>query len=265
MSTSSGAWKVGELAHATGLTVRTLHYYDEIGLVSPSQRSHGGHRVYTDKDVERLYRVCMLRRLGLPLAQISDALDADPGTADAILRAHLDELDRRLETEHRLRGRIARLLSEPAQAGAARGRDLLEVLEDMTAVDTGVQRRISILVYHDLEAAYEFLVRVFRLGPGELTRDGAGRVVHGELDAGDGVLWLHPETEEFKLASPRRVGATTGMVAVLVDDVDAHHRHAADQGAEIRYEPVDQPYGYREYGAYDCEGHLWSFMKPLDG
>ena len=52
-------------------------------------------------------------------------------------------------------------------------------------------------------------------------------------------------------------------MAVLVDDVDAHHAHAVAEGADIRYEPVDQPYGYREYGAHDPEGHLWSFMKPL--
>jgi uncharacterized glyoxalase superfamily protein PhnB len=54
------------------------------------------------------------------------------------------------------------------------------------------------------------------------------------------------------------------MVAVMVDDVDAHHAHAKAKGATIRYAPMDQPYGYREYAAYDCEGHLWSFMKPLD-
>jgi MerR family transcriptional regulator, thiopeptide resistance regulator len=264
VAANDNGWRVGELARATGLTVRTLHYYDEIGLVSPSYRSDGGHRVYRDADVERLYRVCMLRRLGLPLAQITDALKAAPGTATAILTAHLDELDRRLETEQRLRSRLASLLSHTSGEMADRGHDLLEVLEDMTAVDTGVQRRISILVYADLEAAYTYLTRVFGLGEGELTRDGTGRVVHAELQAGDGVLWLHNETEEWALASPQRVGSATGMVAVLVDDVDAHYRHAVEQGANIRYAPVDQPYGYREYGALDCEGHLWSFMKPLD-
>jgi len=129
--------------------------------------------------------------------------------------------------------------------------------------DTGVQRRISVLVYADLEAAFDYLTRCFGLGPGEQTRDETGVVVHAEMQAGDGVLWLHRETEEHGLASPRRLGAATGMVAVLVDDVDAHYQHAVEQGVTIRYAPVDQPYGYREYGALDCEGHLWSFMKPL--
>jgi MerR family transcriptional regulator, thiopeptide resistance regulator len=77
------------------------------------------------------------------------------------------------------------------------------------------------------------------------------------------VLWLHREAPEFDLASPRALGAATGMVAILVDDVDTHYRHAVAEGAVIRYAPVDQPYGYREYSAVDCEGHLWSFMKPL--
>jgi uncharacterized glyoxalase superfamily protein PhnB len=53
-------------------------------------------------------------------------------------------------------------------------------------------------------------------------------------------------------------------MVIMVDDVDAHFRHARDEGATIRYEPVDQPYGYREYSALDNEGGLWSFMRPLD-
>jgi DNA-binding transcriptional MerR regulator/uncharacterized glyoxalase superfamily protein PhnB len=260
--TGRGDWRVGELARATGLTVRTLHYYDDIGLLQPSRRTETGHRVYADQDVERLYRVCMLRRLGVPLSRIATALQDDPSDVTATLSSHLREIDQRLQAEHRLRRRIARILAGPTGQGHPRGHDLMEVLEDMTTIDSGVQRRISILVYEDLQAAYEFLVRVFGLGPGELTRDDNGRPVHGELEAGDGVIWLHPETKEYNLASPRTLGGATGMIAVLVEDVDAHHEHAATEGAAIRYAPVDQPYGYREYGAYDCEGHLWSFMKP---
>ena len=131
-------------------------------------------------------------------------------------------------------------------------------------LDTTVQRRIAVLVYRDLETAFDYLIRVFGLGPGELTRDAEGTVVHGELQAGDGVVWLHPEQPEFGLSSPGTLGATTAGMAVMVDDVDAHFRHAREQGAPIDYEPVDQPYGYREYTARDSEGGLWSFMKPLD-
>ncbi|HEY5786537.1 MAG TPA: VOC family protein [Microlunatus sp.] len=55
----------------------------------------------------------------------------------------------------------------------------------------------------------------------------------------------------------------TASVAVHIDDVDVHYARAGAAGAEITYEPVDQPYGYREYSAHDLEGHLWSFQTPI--
>ena len=50
-------WKVGALAELTGLTVRALHHYDHIGLLTPSGRSSSGHRLYNADDVARLYRI----------------------------------------------------------------------------------------------------------------------------------------------------------------------------------------------------------------
>jgi DNA-binding transcriptional MerR regulator/uncharacterized glyoxalase superfamily protein PhnB len=256
--------RVGELAAATGLTVRTLHYYEEIGLLVASGRSDAGHRRYADADVERLYRICLLRRLGLPLGEIGRALDDQAWNLRAAMTTQIADLDRRLDAAGRLRGRLATFVGSAADSDGPLTEDLLELLEEMTMLDATVQRRISILVYSDLDAAYTFLTDVFGLGPGELTRDESGTIVHGELQAGDGVIWLHPESPEFGLASPRTLGASTASIAVMVDDVDAHFRHAAEHGAIIRYEPVDQPYGYREYSALDSEGALWSFMKPLD-
>ena len=255
---------MGELAAASGLTLRTLHYYDEIGLLVASGRSEAGHRLYADEDVQRLYRICLLRRLGLPLSEIGSALDDAAWSLRAAMASHLSDVERRLEAAGRLRGRLAQLVGSADIADGPVTDDLLRVLEEMTMLDATVQRRISILVYSDLEAAYDYLQRVFGLGPGQLTRDDEGRVIHAELQAGDGVLWLHPESPEFGLSSPRTLGAATASIAVMVDDVDAHFRHASEHGAVVDYEPVDQPYGYREYSARDSEGALWSFMKPLD-
>lgn len=127
-----------------------------------------------------------------------------------------------------------------------------------------MQSRIPILVYSDLESAYAHLTQVFGLGEGELARDEDGVAVHGEVRVGDGVIWLHQESEEYRLSSPQTLGAATGMISVFVEDIDSHFGRARELGADIVYEPVDQPYGYREYGARDSEGHLWSFMTPLD-
>lgn len=255
--------RIGDLAEATGCTVRTLHHYEQIGLLVASGRSDAGHRRYSDADVDRLYRVTLLRTLGLPLAGIGQALDDPSWALPVALGTHLEELDRELDRVGGLRRQVSTVVRALAAGAHPSTDDLIHLLEDMTMLDANLERRISILVYEDLEAAHNWLVRVFGLGPGELTRDDTGQVVHAELDAGDGVVWLHAESPEFSLASPKTVGACTATIAVMVDDVDAHFRHAASEGATISYEPVDQPYGYREYSAVDLEGHLWSFMKPL--
>lgn len=90
---------VGQVAERFGITVRTLHHYDAIGLVTPSERSWADYRLYSHADVQRLARVVLLRRLEMPLADISDVLDADGALADQLRRRReavmnrLDELN----------------------------------------------------------------------------------------------------------------------------------------------------------------------------
>ncbi|MER5453785.1 MerR family transcriptional regulator [Micromonospora sp. NPDC002389] len=73
------AYRVGEVARLAGVTVRTLHHYDEIGLLSPSGRSGAGYRSYSEADLERLQVIRYYRELGFPLEEIAAILD-DPGS-----------------------------------------------------------------------------------------------------------------------------------------------------------------------------------------
>lgn len=57
MTEQPARWRVGQLAGATGVTVRSLHHYDEIGLLVPSEQTTAGHRLYSEADVQRLYRI----------------------------------------------------------------------------------------------------------------------------------------------------------------------------------------------------------------
>ena len=77
-------WTVGQVADVFGVTVRTLHHYDELGLLRPSERSAAGYRLYTEADLRRLQQIVVYRRLELPLDEIASLLagDEDP-------RAHL--------------------------------------------------------------------------------------------------------------------------------------------------------------------------------
>jgi DNA-binding transcriptional MerR regulator len=86
------ALKVGELARRTGLTIRTLHHYDEIGLLQPTLHTESGHRLYTAGDVARLQQVLSLRQLGFSLEEIRDCLDR-PGFAPLeVIHLHVARL-----------------------------------------------------------------------------------------------------------------------------------------------------------------------------
>ncbi|MFI2764587.1 MerR family transcriptional regulator [Streptomyces echinatus] len=79
------SYSVGQVAGFAGITVRTLHHYDEIALLAPSERTHAGHRRYSDADLDRLQQILFYRQLGFPLDEVAALLD-DP---DADPRAHL--------------------------------------------------------------------------------------------------------------------------------------------------------------------------------
>ncbi|WP_225824895.1 MerR family transcriptional regulator [Streptomyces naphthomycinicus] len=79
------SYSVGQVAGFAGVTVRTLHHYDEIGLLAPGERTYAGHRRYGDADLDRLQQILFYRELGFPLDEIAVLLD-DP---DADPRSHL--------------------------------------------------------------------------------------------------------------------------------------------------------------------------------
>ncbi len=91
------SYSVGQVAEHAGVTVRTLHHYDEIGLLVPSGRSPAGHRRYEDEDLDRLQQILFHRELGFPLDEVAALLD-DPGADPmAHLRRQHDLLTERID------------------------------------------------------------------------------------------------------------------------------------------------------------------------
>ncbi len=90
-------YRVKDVARLAGVSVRTLHYYDEVGLLTPHGRSAAGYRIYSEDDLLRLQQIVIRRELGFPLEEIRAALD-DPGhDPKAALLAQKAELERRAE------------------------------------------------------------------------------------------------------------------------------------------------------------------------
>ena len=96
-------WKVGELAKRTGLTVRTLHHYDHIGLFSPSHHSDSEHRLYTPADLRKLQNILSLKYLGLSLKEIEEYLAPDTlPNASNILSVQITHLKEEIQTKQSL-------------------------------------------------------------------------------------------------------------------------------------------------------------------
>lgn len=99
-------WKVGELARRTGVSVRALHHYDEIGLLSPSHRSEAGYRLYTEVDVARLQQIRSLRALGFSLEEARDFLKRPEVTPDRVLQLHITHLKEQIAAQQSLCDRL---------------------------------------------------------------------------------------------------------------------------------------------------------------
>ncbi len=81
-------YSVGQVAAVAGVSVRTLHHYDQIGLLQPSARSAAGYRLYDDADVDRLHQVVFYRGLGFSLDEVAAVLDNRSVSATEHLRRH---------------------------------------------------------------------------------------------------------------------------------------------------------------------------------
>jgi DNA-binding transcriptional MerR regulator len=128
-------WKVGELAERTGLTVRTLHHYDAMGLLSPRGRTssaHGsGHRLYTAADVARLQQIVSLKQLGFGLEQIRKYLaraDYDPRQ---VIRLHLARIREQAAELKRLEERLAALSDALDKAEIVSADEFLTTIKEM--------------------------------------------------------------------------------------------------------------------------------------
>lgn len=118
---------VGQVAARLGVTVRTLHHWDEIGLAKPSTRTSGGYRFYTADDLQRLHRIVVYRELGVGLPGIRDVLDEATTDVSHALREQRDRVNERIEHLQNLSAGLERMIE-------AHERGLLLTLEQQAVI-----------------------------------------------------------------------------------------------------------------------------------
>jgi DNA-binding transcriptional MerR regulator len=124
----TGYYRIGDLAKRTGVSIRTLHHYDEIGLLSPSHRTESGHRVYGREEVVRLQQILSLRQNGFSLDQIRDALNGDLDVR-SVIEFHLARLRERIAAQQELCARLERIAAHYPTATAE---EFIQAIEVMT-------------------------------------------------------------------------------------------------------------------------------------
>ncbi|MFK4103073.1 VOC family protein [Streptomyces sp. NPDC019531] len=128
----------------------------------------------------------------------------------------------------------------------------------MTGTSGGRPSIYPTLLYADAKAAVKQLTEAFGFTELAVYENEDGLVAHAELVQGNGAVMLGSKGTGSAYDKLMKDAGATG-VYVVVDDVDAHHRHAVEHGAEILMPPTDQDYGSRDYMARDAEGNIWSF------
>ncbi|MBF1962163.1 MerR family transcriptional regulator [Enterobacter hormaechei] len=127
--------QVGELAKRAGITVRTLHHYEQTGLLLPSARSAAGYRLYNLADVQRLHMIQALAKAGLELAEIRDFLEQRSLSLAELLDRQITLLDKQLRSIHTLRNRLVELRTGLTDDATPDLESWLQTLELMNMYD----------------------------------------------------------------------------------------------------------------------------------
>ncbi len=227
-------WRVGDLAAATGLSVRALHHYEQIGLLSPPLRTEGQQRLYSERDVRRLYRICALRELGLSLADIGRVNDR--ASLSDLLREHLAHVDAEIARLERVRLLVAHACAQE-HAGAE---DLLATIEAMTLVVRRGEARQQQGRSHETEERWRALGAELRAcmkagsKPSSRRALAVARKAQVELDefAGGDRATLDALAHLRRTAPPRDdlAGWNAAMVRYL-DDALTHLRKEQEQAS----------------------------------
>jgi len=135
-----GDLRVGAVARRTGLTVRTLHHWDQVGLLRPARRTSSGHRLYGSLEIERLQRILSLRALGLRLDEIGSILREKAPSLEVVLGTHRKRVREQLDLLQALAARLDRALEMLAQGDVVGKEDLLETMEAMTMFEKHFSR-----------------------------------------------------------------------------------------------------------------------------
>ena len=206
------------MARLGRVTVRTLHHYDAIGLLTPSERSPAGYRLYTRADLERLQEILVYRELGFPLAAIAEMVDSPAQDRTAALRSQREQLLARRDALDEMIDTLSRTLTALEEDQDMSAEEMFKGFPDLTNAPDDVRA-------HQAEHAAEVEER---WGGSDSYRESARRVQRYSKDD-----WARIKAENEENESR--------MAALLAAEVDPTSPEAMD-GAEALRLHIDRWY-----------------------
>jgi len=128
--------KIGVVAKKTGLTVRTLHHYDQIGLLKPSDETVSGHRLYTDSDIARLHQILTLKQLGFTLDEIKNMMNNSNYNPKEIVSLQLTRLDDQINQLVEFRKRLLDIVELFDGGGSVSSERFLMAIQMMKMIES---------------------------------------------------------------------------------------------------------------------------------
>jgi MerR family transcriptional regulator, thiopeptide resistance regulator len=177
-----------------------------------------------------------LRQLGFPLSQVAEVLAEPEWQLAPAIERHLAEARHRAAMASRLCARLGAMAAGPAQQENPSPQELFSTVEEMITMGGTVHGTTGLLMYDDVDAAHDYIVRVFGLASGQVWKSHDGFTEYGEVRAGQQVSGLHPAGGK-SCRSPRSVDAVTGTTVISVDDADAHYARTVAAGAPSSANP----------------------------
>lgn len=165
-------WKVGDLAKLTGLTVRTLRFYDQIGLFSPSNQSESGHRLYNESDLSRLQQILSLKEMGLSLEEVKSVLNGEQISPLEIVNLQMARIKEQIKLQQKL-------------------------LEQLQHVSKSMQGRAPLTVEH-----FTTLLQAMNKSHEKLVVERRKRWEHHLDSLGDFLAGEHKEASKYKEDKP---------------------------------------------------------------
>lgn len=124
-------WKIGDLSKTTGLTKRTLRFYNQIGLLSPSGKTESGHRLYNESDLSRLQQILSLKELGLSLEEIKGVLDSNQISPLEIINLQIIRIKEQIKEQQQLLDQLQHVSKLMTKEATVTAKDFTNLLQAM--------------------------------------------------------------------------------------------------------------------------------------